>query len=165
MSTPGKASSKYHGPSPIWQYFNKVKQDGLFKGQCKDCGKILSLSGGSTSALRGHLKAHHPKDFLDVEAKTQELVREKESLELEVDDLRGAATSTPSTSRGAKRSADHDMKWRPNDPRQLNGDLAVMKLIAANNLPFGIVDTTGFRDFMSTFAPRFHVKHSTTFSK
>ncbi len=84
MSTPGKASSKYHGPSPIWEYFNKVKVDGVYKGQCKACQKILSLSGGSTSALRGHLKSNHPRDFVDVEAKTLNLVKEKETLDLEV---------------------------------------------------------------------------------
>ena len=158
-----KVTTKYHGPSPVWNYFNQVKVDGVKKGQCKKCGQICSSAGGSTSALRSHLSAFHTDDFTAVTEATLKLLQEKERYDLEQDDIIGEFGLVGTTKR--KEGPFSSEKWKVGDQRQQQGDMAVMKFIAANNLSFNLVDTQGFQEFMSTILPRFNVKHSTTYAK
>ena len=158
-----KVSTKYHGPSPIWSFFNMVKVDGVKKGQCKKCGKICSCAGGSTSGMRSHLSAYHTDDFNVVNAETLKAIQEKERQDLEADDIIGEYGLV-----GSSRKKEGPMstdKWKIGDQHQQQGDMAVMKFIAANNLSFNLVDTPGFTEFMETVLPRFNLKHSSTYAK
>ena len=52
--------------NPVWSHFEKcTTQD---KARCKKCGALLSCKGGSTGAIRGHLKAKHE---IEVELKNK----------------------------------------------------------------------------------------------
>ena len=43
--------------NPIWEYYDKCTTED--KSKCRKCGSLLSCKGGSTGAMRGHLKAKH----------------------------------------------------------------------------------------------------------
>ena len=58
------ASSK--SDNPVWSHFEKCTTQE--KARCKKCGSLLSVKGGSTGAMRGHLKAKHE---IDVELKNK----------------------------------------------------------------------------------------------
>ena len=47
--------------------------------------------------------------------------------------------------------------------KQLCVNLEIMKLIARSNLPFSLVDTEAFRDFVQYLDPRLILKSATTF--
>ena len=43
--------------NPVWSHYEKCTTED--KAKCKTCGSLLSCKGGSTGAMRGHLKAIH----------------------------------------------------------------------------------------------------------
>ena len=59
MSDPKKtlkfAPSK--SDNPVWEHYDKCTTED--KAKCRKCGSIISCKGGTTSNLRGHLKAKH----------------------------------------------------------------------------------------------------------
>ena len=47
--------------SGVWNYFKKNNE--LQKASCNECGCILSAKGGTTTALKSHLRSKH---FIDI---------------------------------------------------------------------------------------------------
>ena len=47
--------------SGVWNYFKKNHE--LQKASCNECGTILSQKGGTTTALKNHLRLKHFIDF------------------------------------------------------------------------------------------------------
>ena len=43
--------------NPVWAYYEKCTTEE--RAKCKKCGSLLSCKGGTTGAMRGHLKAKH----------------------------------------------------------------------------------------------------------
>jgi hypothetical protein len=46
--------------SVIWNYFVNVD---INSAKCKLCEKVYSRKGGTTTALKGHLKSLHPHEY------------------------------------------------------------------------------------------------------
>jgi len=160
--TPG--SHKYHGRSPAWDYFKPITVDGVKKARCKTCNAILSVAGGSTSAIRGHLLSYHKDQYMEAERKRAQLIKEKVDMDEEHDELLGELTA-PSMATKRKFGEVSAHKWKSGDPRQLNGDLAIMKFIASNNYSFNVVETVGFRELIETLCPKLQIKSASTFSR
>ena len=59
----------------IWNYFNKIDQDGVKYGVCKKCEASFKLPGGSTGAIRYHFEHKHP--LLFSEMKRLQAIEEK----------------------------------------------------------------------------------------
>ena len=50
-------ASAHKNISDVWEHFEKLS---LTKVKCKLCLKELSVSGGVTSSMHGHLRSKHP---------------------------------------------------------------------------------------------------------
>ena len=57
MSVPALKFAPSKSDNPVWVYFDKCTTED--KAKCKKCGSLLSCKGGSTGAMRGHMKAKH----------------------------------------------------------------------------------------------------------
>ena len=101
---------------------------------------------------------------MEAERKRAQLIKEKVDMDEEHDELLGELTA-PSMATKRKFGEVSAHKWKSGDPRQLNGDLAIMKFIASNNYSFNVVETVGFRELIETLCPKLQIKSASTFSR
>ena len=74
--------------SPVWKHFLHCKELELAK--CKKCDKEMKCKGGSTSAMRAHLKAKHGIDLSTIKIsaeKTKKLPKIEHFFKAEKDSL------------------------------------------------------------------------------
>ena len=73
---------------PVWKHFLHCKELELAK--CKKCDKEMKCKGGSTSAMRAHLKAKHVIDLCTIKIsaeKTKKLPKIDHFFKVEKDSL------------------------------------------------------------------------------
>ena len=85
------------------------------------------------------------------------------------------ALATPGPSRGTPKSPrfsnlldtpfNRYLKLDIRSKAQLKFDLEVTKFLVQANLPFNLVSTKAFTDFVHSIDKKFHIKNPTTFSK
>ncbi|XP_014246424.1 uncharacterized protein LOC106664883 [Cimex lectularius] len=85
--------------SSIWNHFTKVGE----KGKCNYCNALLSMTSGSMSNLKRHLKAKHPLIDLqhikeEVQVAVEEIVQEK------VDEMSDSGNISPLKTSGVHMS-------------------------------------------------------------
>jgi hypothetical protein len=56
-------------------------------------------------------------------------------------------------------------KWPKQSEQQLDFDIAVVMFLVSSNLPFSLVESQGFKNFMNYLCPKAHVKTRNTFSQ
>jgi hypothetical protein len=166
----------------VWDHFTQTsggRGTGLVKtAVCKHCPKSFTLNKGSTSGLRYHLKSDHPSLYSAMlVASTAEKRKRREvqeAVQAAEDDAVAEAFSTPrktprrnllEDAEESPQGMDRFRKYASGDKRQLKFDMALTKLLATLPLPFNLVETEQFQEFIATICPRVTVKSETTFRK
>ncbi|KAM0896050.1 hypothetical protein ACQ4PT_023429 [Festuca glaucescens] len=116
--------------SKSWQEFVPIHVDGeVTRGECKHCGTLISAKRGhGTSGLRNHLNICHARATV-VGALNQ----------------MNATLMTPD---GVSRL----WKWDPDVARKM-----LVRMVVLHELPLSIVEYEGFRKFVSSLNPSFHM--------
>ena len=65
--------------SPIWMYYDQVKEGDTKVARCKMCFSSYKCSGGTTSPLLNHIKAKHEQSYLEFRQKKPIVGRNKVS--------------------------------------------------------------------------------------
>uniref|UniRef100_A0A182YFM1 Uncharacterized protein n=1 Tax=Anopheles stephensi TaxID=30069 RepID=A0A182YFM1_ANOST len=152
------SSSKF---SEVWQHF-------LGQGKaatCQYCSKVISISNGSTSNLKRHLKNKHPS--ITFHARNQEPIAEATTPSTSWDESStveaGTAASKParySSSTGADA-----VTSKPLGAMQKSRlDEALLDLICDECLPFNIVEGEAFKRFIRLLNPKYDLPHRRTIS-
>lgn len=116
--------------SKSWKEFVPIHVDGeVTRGECKHCGTLISAKRGhGTSGLRNHLNRCHARATV-VGALNQ----------------MNATLMTPD---GVSRL----WKWDPDVARKM-----LVRMVVLHELPLSIVEYEGFRKFVSSLNPSFHM--------
>ncbi|GMR38538.1 hypothetical protein PMAYCL1PPCAC_08733 [Pristionchus mayeri] len=56
-------ASNAGAPSVLWTFFTKSDEHGVHAARCSVCSKVVPRHNHGTSAMKNHLKVHHPAEF------------------------------------------------------------------------------------------------------
>ena len=149
----------------LWEYFEKIKtyfpggqkmDRKKTKGSCKICKAVLKTPDSATNPLTGHLRSHHPKEYnVYLEARKEEYQVNAEAKKVMVKQGPFKIPDNPYFKQSLYKS---------DGPKQLNFDLDLAKLLVMCNLPFSLVESFWFKDFIAKLDARLTVKSRTTMS-
>jgi hypothetical protein len=147
----------------IWDHFTQTS-GGRGTGQvktavCKHCPKTFTLNKGSISGLRYHLKSDHPSLYSAMLASsTAEKRREvQEAVQAAEAEAQAKAFSTPRKTprRSQLEDAEESPQGMDRYRKYTSGDRCQLaKLLATLPLPFNLVETEQFQEFIATICPR-----------
>jgi hypothetical protein len=149
----------------LWEYFEKIKtyfpggqkmDRKKTKGSCKICKAVLKTPDSATTPLTGHLRSHHPKEYnVYLEARKEEHQVNAEAKKVMAKQGPFKIPDSPYFKQSLYKS---------DGPKQLNFDLDLAKLLVMCNLPFSLVESFWFKDFIAKLDARLTVKSRTTMS-
>uniref|UniRef100_A0ACD5XNB0 Uncharacterized protein n=5 Tax=Avena sativa TaxID=4498 RepID=A0ACD5XNB0_AVESA len=122
--------------SKSWREFVPIQVDGeVTQGECKNCSAVISARRGhGTSGLRNHLQRCKAR------AKVAEALNQT-----------NASLMTPD-------GVSHVWKWDPDVARKM-----LLRMVVLHEFPLSIVEYDGFRKFVSSLNPSFHMITRKTF--
>ena len=153
--------------SAVWAYFtidNFSDRDWVTCDLCKPLNKKIKTKQSSTSNLRSHLRTHHPQQFSLLLSKAQS----SDNSDLDSTDTSPAVSSKrrlcgsqPSITAMFERQT----KYEKTSKRYKELTDSLTALLAGQMLPFMLVDTPEFRDFVSKLDPRYNPPNRKYFSE
>ena len=151
---PSKPTSK------VWRYFGD-NLDGEF-AHCLLCkyhpekgvALHIKVGGGSTQAMRNHMKWHHKKEYSDMEKEESEEKKARTPLGLKLD-------NTPKIGDAIRRMTKVD----PQGKKQSAYDKKLLELLACQFIPFGVVDSEEFKSFVGELDKAINLKCARTYSR
>ena len=184
-----KDGGKGRSSNPIWNYFNvsdrkvggRIEKGAICKVEISGvpCGKRIMQNGSTTSGLNQHLERKHPKAFEECKKSQATLQAEKlgtkRTLQDHFDSLEGTPTKKPRMDTPLKPSSalkplprtpwDRVLKYDTRGKMQLRFDLWITEYWVRLGLPWTLLDHPAHKEFWSKENPKYHCKHSTTFSR
>ena len=149
----------------------------LVPGSSRLCNAKIKQLGSTTSGLNSHLKSQHPNaynQFIHAKASkkkaTESAKRVRDDL---LDNLEGTPPSKISRSNVAvsgvkplmKTPFDRALKYGMREKIQQRFDLWVTELWVRIGLPWSILDHPAYKDFWRKVNDKYHLKHSSVFSR
>ena len=141
----------------IWQFFTKATtEEGLKKGKCNICGKLLSNTAGNTKSLIVHMKATHQKLNEKYEADKEKYESEKIKKRPADTKLNEPEMKQPKISFAATGI----------DPKLQNEfDDAVIEFASENKISFSALGSESFKKMIKVVNKKVKVKHRTSYSR
>ena len=167
-SASGDATTKKAKQSnPIWEYFTRVKTATSDTASCKirGCTKGFTISKGSIAGIDYHLKKDHAPVYAMYLKTVAEREEEKQQQQEEI--LQAQATLEYVTQQKKTSNTLEKYfvsKYPIGDKRQLAFDKTVIEYIVETSLPFGHVESEGFKNFVANLNPRANIKTAKTFA-
>lgn len=150
----------------LWNYATKfTTASGSTTASCNipGCKNTYIINKSSSWPIKCHLQTAHGKvyaqylkDKKQQEEEKQEVYEEILKAEEELEPL----MKMPKTS----IASFFPSKYALGDKRQLKFDKGVIEYLVETSLPFGHVETDGFKNFVATLDPRVNIKCAKTFS-
>ena len=152
--------------NPIWEYFHRVKTDVSDTAACKipGCKKSFTISKSSISGISYHLENDHAPVFAIYLKALADLEDEKQQQREEI--LQAQANLEFINQQAKPNTLDNYIvsKYPIGDKRQLKFDKSVIEYLVETSLPFGHVESEGFKNFVATLNPRANIKTAKTFA-
>ncbi|XP_065671942.1 uncharacterized protein LOC136089781 [Hydra vulgaris] len=162
----------------IWKFYEEQKTGethddrGISQanGRCKPCGNIYTFNDGSTSGIRKHLLRAHPREFKELEKHkaAHKFFPGEKSPQVLNRSIKKRRLSMPDClieRKSSQARLSQCFKCKSTDPKQLRGDLEIMKLLARINLLFSFVVARPFKEFIHYLDPKLKIKAATTYSR
>ena len=116
---------------------------------------IIQAIGGSTKGVRVHLSTHHRGEWKELEENEKLKNNEKEK------DKKMERKEQPTI----KASFEQLTKVDPQGKRQARYDEALLELLASKFIPFDVVNSVEFKNFVGVLDKSMNFKHAVTYSR
>ena len=142
------------------------------------CNARLRQGGSTTSGLNSHLHSQHPKAWdAFINAKAAEL-REKQGAKRSIENLFDEMEGTPPSKRSRAEASEmsgvkalpkspffRDLKYEKRGRIQLQWELWMTEYWARMGFPWSKLDDPAHKEFWGKVNSKYHIKHSTTYSR
>ena len=146
--------------SPVWDYFGlradnegKVIDEGV--AVCRRCSSNVRASGGNTSNLLSHLRAHHPSQYTQV-LQSQKCKEKEKPL--------NASSSSATNQSSIPELFTRAQKYEKSTKRWREITDSVTYCISKDMLPIYTTEKEGFRRLVETLDPRYEMPSAKYFS-
>lgn len=143
--------------SELWKFYEELPDTKKMK--CTLCSSDISRGGvgktGSTSALKNHLLRKHPNEYQEINAAS---TSSSTSSEKRVESLPQRKQLT------LIETVDKMKKWDIKDKRAQEIHRLIGEMIVLDNMPFSMVENSGFRRLMQKLASNYNIPSRNFFS-
>ena len=152
--------------SNILDYFEKLNDDyhGAV-GKCNTCKGILKTPGGTTSALRKHLKTHPKQAQLLEEADKQQKKEHAEKRKVPSECTISVEQPPKKKQMTLSSFLDSRTKYDIHSDAQKSFDDKVVKYIIKDLPTLNSINCEGFKELLEFAAPRYTIKDRTTYAR